>query len=181
MTYSGNHRQPQQAHEDSHAKGKLFPVWPELLWPVVHQAGHQRLHAGELCVQTKIEEHDEEEKSPERRRSNCKNNLRIHKESKSRTRLDNFSNLHSLLMSHIAQDREDYTGREYGGEGVHTANKDGITVTVVMKLVVTSQSKKRSNSYSIREENLGSSICKPFYISPVKSMPKYLPIHTSAS
>ena len=45
-------------------------------------------------------------------------------------------------MSHIAQDREDYTGREYRGEGVHKANKDGVTVAVMMKLVVTSQSKK---------------------------------------
>ena len=181
MSYIRNHRQPQQTHEDSHAKGELLPVWSELLWPVVHQASHQRLHAGELCVQAKIEEHDEEEKSPEWRRSNCQNNLRIHKESKRRARLDNFSNLHSLLMSHIAQDREDDTGREYGGEGVHTANKDGIAVAVVIKLVVTSKSQKRSNSYSIREENLGSSIYKPSFTYLVDSMQNYSPIQTSAS
>ena len=181
MTYSGYHRESQHTHEDRHTEGKLLSVWPQLLWPVVNQASHQRLHTGELCVQSKVEEHDEEEKSPERRRSNCKNNLRIHKEGKSRTRLNNFSNLHSLLMSHIAKDREDYTGREYGGEGVHTANKDGVTVAVVMKFVVTSQSQKGSNSYSIREENLGTSICKPFYISAVKSMQNYSPIQTSAS
>ena len=107
MSYPGYHRQSQQTHEDCHTEGKLLSVWPKLLWPVVNQAGHQRLHTGELCVQTKIKEHDEEEKSPERKRSNCKNNLRIHKESKSRTRLDNFSNLHSLLMSQVAKDRED--------------------------------------------------------------------------
>ena len=110
MTYSGYHRESQHTHEDGHTEGKLLSVWPQLLRPVVNQAGHQRLHAGELCVQTKIEKHDEEKKSPERRRSNCKNNLRINKESKSRTRLDNFSHLHSLLVSHISQDREDYTG-----------------------------------------------------------------------
>ena len=138
MTYSGYHRQSQHAHEDRHTEGKLLSVWPQLLWPVVNQAGHQRLHTGELCVQTKIEEHDEEEESPERRRSNCKNNLRVDKESKSRTRLDNISNLHSLLVCHVSQDREDYRCRKYGGEGVDTANNDGITVTIVVKLVVTS-------------------------------------------
>ena len=181
LPYPGNHRQPHHAHEDSHAEGELLPVRPELLWPVVHQASHQRLHAGELCVQAKIEEHDEEEKSPERRRSNCKNYLRIHKEGKSRTRLDNFSHLHSLLVSHVAQDREDYTCREYGGEGVHTADKDGVTVAVVVKLVVTSKSQKRSNSYAIGEENLSSSICKEFNIYQVKCMQSNSPIQTSAS
>ena len=37
-------------------------------------------------------------------------------------------------------------------------------MAIVVKLVVTSKSKKGSNSNSIREENLSSSICKEIFI-----------------
>jgi len=135
-----DHRQPEQAHEHSHPQGELLPVRSQELRPVVHQACHEGLHTGELGVQAQVQQHYEEQEGPERRRSNGKNNLRINQEGKGRSGLDNISNLNTLLVCHVAKYGEDNTGREDGGERVNAANKDGVTVGVVMELVVATKS-----------------------------------------
>ena len=61
-------------------------------------------------------------------------------------------------MSHVAKDGEDDGGREEGCEGVHAANKDGITVAIMMELVVAAKGQKSSNTNAVRKENLSAAI-----------------------
>ena len=72
--------------------------------------------------------------------------------------LDNIADFHALLFGHKPKDRENDRGREKGSESVDSANHDRIADNVVMKLVVGSHGQERSNSDSIREKDLSSSI-----------------------
>ena len=133
-------------------------MWLQHIWPVVHQACHQRLHSAELGVNSQSQKHDKEEESPQRRWGNGQDNLRIDKEGETRARLDHISHLHTLGVGHVAEDGEDDHGGEEGGEGVDAADHDGVLVAVVVELVVAAQGQQGSNTNSVGKEDLSSSI-----------------------
>ena len=157
-TVPGDHGQAQDEHEHGHGEGELLPVRLEDVRPVVHETSHQRLHTTELRVDAQGEQHDEEEEGPERRGSDGQHHLRVHEECQARTTLHHVLHLHTLGGGHVAQDREDDDSREEAGEGVDTADEDGVLVTVVVELVVASQGQESSDTNTIGEEDLSASI-----------------------
>ena len=130
------------------------------LGPVVHQAGHQRLHPAELRVDTEGEQHDEEEEGPEGGGGDGQHHLRVNQESQAGPRLDHVVHHHSLGVRHVAQDGEDHHGGEEGGEGVDAADHDGVLVAVVVELVVAAQGQEGSNTNSVGEEDLSAAVCE---------------------
>ena len=137
-TVPGDHGQAQDEHEHGHGQGELLAVRLQGLRPVVHQSCHQRLHSTELRVNAQGEQHDEEEKGPERRWSNGEDDLWVHEEGQAWTTLDHVLDLNTLAGGHVAQNGENDNSREEGSKGVDTADKDGVFVTVVVELVVAS-------------------------------------------
>lgn len=156
--YPGDHGQPQQEHQDGHAQGELLPVRLQHLGPVVHQAGHERLHPAELRVDTEGQQHDEEEEGPEGRGGDSQDHLGVDEESQAGPGLDHVLHHHALGVSHVAQDGEDHHGREEGGEGVDAADHDGVLVAVVVELVVAAQGQESSDTNSVGEEDLSAAV-----------------------
>ena len=110
--YPGDHGQSQEEHQDGHAEGELLPVRLQHLGPVVHQAGHERLHPAELRVDTQGEQHDEEQEGPQGRRGDGQDHLGVDQEGQAGTGLDNIIDQHTFGVSHVAQDGEDHHGGE---------------------------------------------------------------------
>ena len=154
----GDHGQPQQEHEHRHAQGELLPVRLQGLGPVVHQPGHEALHAAELGVDAEGEQHDEEEEGPERGGRHGEHHLGVHQEGEPGPGLDHVPHLHPLGVRHVAQDGEDHHGGEEGGEGVDAADEDRVLVTVVVELVVAAQRQQSADTNSVGKEDLGASI-----------------------
>ena len=153
-----DHGEAEQEHHDGHGQGELLPVGLQQLWPVVHQPSHQGLHAAELRVNAKSEEHHKEEEGPERGGCDGEHHLWVDQERETRARLDHIPHLDLLGVGHVAEDGEDDDGREEGGERVDTAHEDGILVAVVVELVVASEGQKGADSDSIREEDLSAAV-----------------------
>ena len=153
-----DHREAEEEHDDGHGKGELLPVGLQQLWPVVHQPGHQGLHAAELRVYAKSEEHHKEEAGPQGGGGDGEHHLGVDQEREAGARLDHIPHLDVLGVGHVAEDGEDDDGREEGGERVDAAHEYGVLVTVVVELVVASEGQKGANADSIREEDLSAAI-----------------------
>ena len=154
----GDHGESQQAHEDGHGQGELLPVGPQLVGPVVHQAGHERLRARELAVDAQRQQHHEEESGPEGRGREGEHNLRIDEEGEAGAWLHHVAHLHTLGVSHVPQDGEDDCGREEACEGVDGADDEGVPVAVVMELVVAAQRQEGPDSHPVGVEDLSATI-----------------------
>ena len=153
-----DHRQSQEAHEDGHEEGELLLVRSQSLWPVVHEARHQGLHAAELAVYAQGEQHHEEEPRPEGGGSQGQHHLRVDQEGQAGAALHHVPNVDTLGVGHVAEDGEDDGGREEAGEGVDGADDDGVPVAVLVELVVAAQSQEGPDSNPVGVEDLGASV-----------------------
>ena len=112
--------------EESKAEcdGELPPVLQQLVGPVVHDAGHQRLHVAELAVDPQHEEHHKEDGRPDHRAGQGENEVRVGEEDETRAGVDDVVDGGAGDESHVAEDGEDKHSSQQAGQCVHDACDD---------------------------------------------------------
>ena len=114
--------------EESKAErdGELPPVLEQLVWPVVHDPGHQRLHVAELAVNTQNEEHHEEDGRPDDGPGQREDEVWVGEEDEAGAGVDDVVDGGAGDESHVAEDGEDEDSSQQAGQCVHNACDDCI-------------------------------------------------------
>ena len=99
-------------------------VLEELLGPVVHDPGHQRLHVAELAVNPQHEQHHEEDGRPDDGAGQGEDEVGVGEEDEARAGVDDVVDGGAGDESHVAEDGEDEDSSQQAGQCVHNAGDD---------------------------------------------------------
>ena len=116
--------------EESKAEcdGELPPVLQQLVGPVVHDAGDQRLHVAELAVDPQHEEHHKEDGRPDHRARQGENEVRVGEEDQAGAGVDDVVDGGAGDEGHVAEDGEHEDSGQQAGQRVHNARDDRVPV-----------------------------------------------------
>ena len=117
--------------EESKAEGdgELPPVLQKLVRPVVHDAGHQRLHVAELAVDPQHEQHHEEDGRPDDGAGQGEDEVGVGEEDEAGAGVDDVVDGRARDESHVTQDGEDQHSSQQAGQCVHNAGDDCVPET----------------------------------------------------
>ena len=105
-------------------------------------------------VNTKSDQHEEEQNCPEEAARHGGNSIRVHDEHQTLPLHTHILHTQPLHFGHVAQHAEDDESRHEAGDAVDGAGEDGVLVAVVVELVVAGQGEQCSEPWSKREEDL---------------------------
>lgn len=159
QTYLKDEAEPNYVRYGANECNEELFVRSECVWPLIYDCRDEAFHCTELRVQSKHNDHHEEQDSPEWREGQLQSSWRICQKRESRSFINHVFDGLILFFGHEAKDGKDDKTSEERSPGIDAWDDDGVSemcvyvsksMSVVSKPFVTEKRKRVERS--IREE-----------------------------